>query len=195
MNSKIYMAIYFWNNFNFCIFVKNYNNMRNKYIDHLRYLRKKEEMLERQKEYRNTPMGRAVRLSNNYKHADENAGRGESTLTAQWIVDNIFSKPCAHCGKTGWDVVGCNRLNDDLPHTPDNVEPCCEECNKDLEYNKRKRQINQYDLNCNLIKTWNSLSDVVDNGFCRPIIIDCCNNKYITKKGSNIYKNCVWQYV
>lgn len=169
--------------------------MRNKHIDHLRYLRKKEEMLEHQKEYRNTPMGRAVRLSNNYKHADENAGRGESTLTAQWIVDNIFSKPCAHCGKTGWDIVGCNRLNDDLPHTPDNVEPCCEECNKNLEYKKRKRQINQYDLNGNLIKTWNSLFDVVDNGFARSIIIDCCNNKYKTKKGSNIYKNCVWQYV
>lgn len=169
--------------------------MRNKEKDHLRYLRKKEQFAEYLIKYRNTPMGRAVRLCNNYKHADENANRGECTLTAKWIVDNIFSQPCKHCGKTGWNVVGCNRINNELPHTPDNVEPCCEDCNKDLNYESRKRQIRQKDLNGNIIKIWDSLLEVVNNGFCKSIIIDCCNNNYKTKKGTNIYKKCLWEYV
>lgn len=44
---------------------------------------------------------RAVRLLTNYKTEDKKANRGKGDLTAQWIVENIFSKPCAHCGKTG----------------------------------------------------------------------------------------------
>lgn len=104
-----------------------------------RYLNQKDIFYERQIQYRKTPMGRAVRLCNNYKNADKNANRGECTLTAQWIVDNIFSKPCAHCGKTGWNIVGCNRLDDSKPHTIDNVEPCCLECNKHLYYSRNKK--------------------------------------------------------
>ena len=80
-------------------------------------------------EYAKTPMGRASYLNSMYKQSDKKANRGECTLTAKWIVDNIFSKPCKHCGKTGWKIIGCNRLDNDKPHTPDNVEPCCFECN------------------------------------------------------------------
>lgn len=79
-----------------------------------------------------TPNSRAHNLLSSYVQSDNKHNRGECTLTAKWIIENIFSKPCAHCGKTGWDVIGCNRLNNDLPHTVDNVEPCCAECNKKL---------------------------------------------------------------
>lgn len=104
-----------------------------------RYSNNKEKFAENQTQYRNTPMGRAVRLCNNYKHADINANRGDCTLTAKWIVDNIFSQPCAHCGKTDWHKIGCNRIDNKLPHTPDNVEPCCLECNKKLYYTRNKK--------------------------------------------------------
>lgn len=81
---------------------------------------------------------RASNLVSAYKQQDRKYDRGECTLTAQWIIDNIFTQKCAHCEKTGWDKLGCNRLDNSLPHTPDNVEPCCGECNKKLA-GKEKR--------------------------------------------------------
>lgn len=107
---------------------------RQKHKEEIRqyYQDNKEKLAEYQKQYRQTPMGRANKLLGRYRHSDKETGRGECTLTAQWIVDNIFTKKCAHCEKTGWDVIGCNRLDNSLPHTPENVEPCCLECNKKL---------------------------------------------------------------
>lgn len=83
-----------------------------------------------------TPIGRASTLVRAYNYADKEHNRGKCTLTAQWIVENIFTQKCAHCDKTGWKVIGCNRLDNSLPHTPDNVEPCCFECNKKLPRKK-----------------------------------------------------------
>lgn len=93
------------------------------------YLNHKEEKREYCNSYRKTPMGRASYLRSAYIKEDEKYNRGKCDLTAEWIVEHIFSQPCAHCGKTGWDVIGCNRLDNSKPHTKDNVEPCCFECN------------------------------------------------------------------
>lgn len=112
--------------------------MRNKEKDHLRYLRKKEQFADYQIQYRKTPIGRASRLLGNYNATDKTHGRGKGDLTASWILENILSQPCAHCGKTGWDIIGCNRLDNTKPHTMDNVEPCCLECNKKLYYSRNK---------------------------------------------------------
>lgn len=84
---------------------------------------------EYKKQYYRTPIGRASHLLGAYNQMDRKANRGQGDLTAKWIVERIFSQPCAHCGKEGWDVIGCNRLDNSLPHTMDNVEPCCLECN------------------------------------------------------------------
>lgn len=84
---------------------------------------------EYQKKYEKTPMGRAKRLLNRYNQSDKEYNRGKGDLTAKWIVENIFTQPCKHCGKEGWEVIGCNRLDNSLPHSKDNVEPCCFECN------------------------------------------------------------------
>ena len=91
------------------------------------------------KAWRNTPYGRASYLVTNYRKMDELNGFGKDScnLTSQWIVDNIFSQPCKHCGKTGWQIIGCNRLDNSKPHTIDNVEPCCKECNVELEQPKK----------------------------------------------------------
>ena len=82
---------------------------------------------------------RASSLLTAYRQSDRKNNRGECTLTIDWIIDNIFSKPCAHCGKEGWDVIGCNRLDNSKPHTEDNVEPCCWECNQKLMGKELKR--------------------------------------------------------
>ena len=85
---------------------------------------------EYQAEYYTTPKGRAGSLLRKYRSNDKKYNRGECTLTAEWIVQNIFSKPCHYCSKTDWTKMGCDRIDNSLPHRPDNVVPCCCECNK-----------------------------------------------------------------
>lgn len=75
---------------------------------------------------------RAMYLVQDYKRNDKEHNRGECTLTAKWIIDNIFTKHCVHCGESDWRKLGCNRINNDLPHIPDNVEPCCGDCNRKI---------------------------------------------------------------
>ena len=94
------------------------------------YQNNKEQIVERHKQYHKTPMGRACMLLNSYQKADKKYNRGECTLTAQWIAVNIFPKPCHWCGEVGWEIMGCDRIDNSLPHTPDNVIPCCDACNK-----------------------------------------------------------------
>lgn len=77
-------------------------------------------------------MGRAHNLLAAYRKSDEKYNRGNGDLTAQWIVDNIFAKPCVYCGENDWHKIGCNRLDNSKPHTRNNVEPCCMRCNLKL---------------------------------------------------------------
>lgn len=92
----------------------------------------KEYQIKRLKEYNKTPMGRACYLVNRYKSSDREHNRGECDFDARWVVENIFSKPCVHCGETDWTKLGCNRLDNSKPHTMDNVEPCCGKCNRKI---------------------------------------------------------------
>lgn len=90
-------------------------------------------------EYHSTPIGRATHLLSDYKRKDKKYNRGDCTLTSQWIVDNIFSKPCHYCGESDWHKIGCDRIDNSKAHTEDNVVPCCSECNTKrgtMEYNK-----------------------------------------------------------
>ena len=102
----------------------------------------KDKIKEQKKQYRKTPMGRASYLLSTYNQSDKEHNRGKGDLTARWIVENIFSQPCKHCGKTGWEVIGCNRIDNDKPHSKDNVEPCCKECNDKLAALDRKKSDN-----------------------------------------------------
>lgn len=90
-----------------------------------------EDLKEYKKEYYATMIGRAKRLVNHYTREDLKHNRGECTLTAEWIVENIFSgQKCIYCGEDDWTKLGCDRIDNDKPHTPDNVVCCCWECNK-----------------------------------------------------------------
>ena len=81
-------------------------------------------------EYYATPKGRAGNLVGTYKQEDNKYNRGECTITAEWVIEHIFNQPCHYCGKTDWHELGCDRIDNSLPHTPDNVVPCCTDCNK-----------------------------------------------------------------
>ena len=94
------------------------------------YLKRMDELIkakmEYKKEYSKTQMGRAQCQYQQYKRMDKRNGFGEVIdFDAKWIVDNIYTKHCVHCGETYWRKLGCNKINDNKPHTKDNVEPCC----------------------------------------------------------------------
>lgn len=101
-----------------------------------KFKRDTQAITEYMKEYRATKMGRAGMLLQRYKARDREKGRGECDFDAKWIVENILSKPCAHCGETDWHKIGCNRLDNSKPHTKDNVEPCCGKCNIQLGWSR-----------------------------------------------------------
>lgn len=172
-----------------------------------RYAKNREKMLEYQKEYRTanrekileylkkymkeyskTPMGRAHTLLNGYNREDKKYNRGKGDLTAKWIVDNIFTKPCVHCGESDWRKIGCNRIDNSLPHTKDNVEPCCLECNLKLATDDKKKQVYQYTLEGELVRVWESTCEAGRNGFDQGSVSRCCLGKYKTSEG---YK---WSY-
>ena len=93
------------------------------------YQDNKEIILEKQKQYYYTQLGRANNLLKGYKREDKIHNRGECTLTKEWIIENIFTSKCKYCGETDWLKLGCDRIDNEKPHTPDNVIPCCKECN------------------------------------------------------------------
>ena len=110
------------------------NKEKTKEYNRQYYLKRKDELIkakkEYQKEYSKTQMGRAQRQYQQYKFMDKRNGFDEVIdFNAKWIVDNIYTKPCAHCGESDWHKLGCNRLDNSKPHTIDNVEPCCFHCN------------------------------------------------------------------
>ena len=142
------------------------------------------------KEHSKTPMGRALNLVNAYNTMDMKRRGCKGDLTAKWIVENIFTKPCAHCGKTGWNVIGCNRLDNSKPHTMDNVEPCCLECNNKLGYKEREKTVYQYTTAGELVKIWKSTMECGRNGFHQGNIVSCCNGK----NGWKTYKGYRWSY-
>jgi hypothetical protein len=145
---------------------------------------------EKHKEWLHTPNGRASTLLNAYNHKDIAANREKGDLTAKWIVENIFTKPCAHCGKEGWQIIGCNHLDNDKPHTTDNVEPCCMECNNKLNWSNKSKTVLQKDLESDeVVASFSSANEAARKlGIYQSGISNCCNGVYRTYKG---YK---WSY-
>ncbi len=119
------------------------NNKERKRKQNEEYRKKHQEYFENyrkthktSKQYTYSKKSRASNLLYSYNRSDIQHNRGKGDLTSDWIVENIFTKPCVHCGETDWHKLGCNRLDNTKPHTMDNVEPCCTKCNRSL---KRKK--------------------------------------------------------
>lgn len=89
----------------------------------------------REKERVSTKKGRADSLIRNYKSFDKRTNRGECTLTQEYILNYIFDNTCIYCGESDWKQLGCDRIDNSKPHTPDNCVCSCSKCNIE-----RKRQ-------------------------------------------------------
>lgn len=83
------------------------------------------------KQYYNNKKGKSIYLLKSYKRRDKATNRGECTLTPEWIIENILNSKCIYCGETDWKKLGCDRINNDKPHTPENVVCSCGKCNKE----------------------------------------------------------------
>jgi len=99
--------------------------------------------------YRQTQSGRAGRLVQHYRNKDKKYNRGECTITRNWIVDKVFTSSCVYCGETDWTKLGCDRIDNNLPHTPENCVCSCYKCNIERkgkpfkDFIKKKRLENQ----------------------------------------------------
>lgn len=146
------------------------------------------------KEYSKSPMGKAHNQCGNYKRMDIRNGFGEVIdFDARWIVENIYTKKCAHCGETDWRKLGCNRLDNSKPHTKDNVEPCCQRCNCKLRgadtQKEQSKAVYQYDkLTNKFIKKWINAHEASKHGYTQTSISSCCNGKRKSHKG------CIWSF-
>lgn len=145
---------------------------------------------ERRKDYMNTPMGRASHLVGLYNNEDRKHNRGKGNLTPQWVLENILIKPCAHCGKEGWEIIGCNRLDNSKPHTMDNVEPCCKSCNTNEYVKTIRKLVDQISpVDGEVIKTWESATEAGECGFSRSTVSACCRGE------RKIHKGYLWKYL
>ena len=93
------------------------------------YAGHKEQKKKERQDYDKTQPGRASRMVGYLRQYDKNAGRGETTITKMWILENIFTSHCVYCGETDWRKLGCDRIDNNLPHTPENCVCSCGTCN------------------------------------------------------------------
>ena len=97
------------------------------------YQENKEAIAQKAAEYRDpiiNPLGWARKIVGMYRQMDRQRGfNDKETITAEWFLDNIAYRPCAHCGLTHFGYIGCNRLDNTKGHTEDNVEAACFKCN------------------------------------------------------------------
>lgn len=104
------------------------------------YQKNKDALNERSKEQykhsKTTKEGRATHLLCGYRLSERRNNRGECTINKEWIVENIFNSTCIYCGETDWTKLGCDRIDDKLPHTPENCVCACKECNVDRYYKR-----------------------------------------------------------
>lgn len=97
------------------------------------YKKNKDKMKKYNKEYYTTIEGLAARRKNHYVWEDKNMGGDTAeTVTKQWIIDNILTNnKCFYCGDDEPSHLGCDRIDNNKYHTPDNVICACGICNSE----------------------------------------------------------------
>lgn len=100
-------------------------------IDEIIFGRKRKRGDRKAKDYKDPNVimrAKASKMISAYKNKDKKMGfEKQCDIDIDWMIKNIFHQPCIYCGDT--NRIGCDRIDNDKPHTKDNVVPCCIECN------------------------------------------------------------------
>lgn len=83
-----------------------------------------------------TKEGKATHMICDYRRDDKKNKRGDCTLSKKWIIEKIFNSSCIYCGDSDWTHLGADRIDNNLPHTPENCVCACGICNCEREGRK-----------------------------------------------------------
>jgi hypothetical protein len=122
-----------------------------------------------------------VQLSKNNKHKTHKVHR----LVAQAFIPNPENKRDVN----HIDAVKTNNFVDNLGWVT-NAENIAHAQENKLSYRLRK-PVGQYDLNGNLLKTYESAYATRQDGFSERNVSSCCNGYY----GCKTYKKFIWKYL
>lgn len=95
------------------------------------YTENKHSILRRQKEHYYTDKSERARCQVNRYDSDDKKRGYDTTknITREWLVDHVYASACIYCGDSDWTHLGCDRIDNGKPHTPDNVVCSCGICN------------------------------------------------------------------
>lgn len=105
-------------------------NKKNYTIEDIIFGKQKNRFSKVVKDYRDVNVNiraKASKMISSYKAKDAKNGINVCDIDIDWMIDNILTQNCAYCGDN--NRVGCDRINNNLGHTKNNVVPCCIECN------------------------------------------------------------------
>lgn len=153
----------------------------------------KEKRINYMKSRYNTLHGRAMSIINNCNKDDRKANRPKGDLTVEWVEEQL-QKGCTYkdkCGTTDWRLIGLNRKDNNLPHTKDNCEPCCWECNNRLHHIETSKPVDQISpINGEVIATFPSASEATKYFGCTGDRVSrVCRGERKTFKGY------IWRYI
>lgn len=141
----------------------------------------------------NTLRGRALSILNNCKKDDKKAGRSKGDLTVEWIEEQL-QKGCTYkdqCGVTDWRLIGLNRKDNSLPHTKDNCEPCCWECNNRLHHIETSKPVDQISqTDGEVLATFSSASEATKQFGCTGDRVS-----RVCRGGRKTFKGYIWRYI
>lgn len=115
-------------------YAKNKDAIAQKHAEY--YAKNKDAISQKKADYYSpilNPIGYAKQKVQHYRWMDKERGFDPSqTISAEWFLENIMYKPCAHCGLLKVGAIGANRIDNTKGHTEDNVEAACWSCNASL---------------------------------------------------------------
>ena len=89
---------------------------------------------EKQKRYNSNKEGKANTLKNRYIALDrEKRFDTSNNVDETYILEKILNSTCVYCGDYVWQHLGCDRIDNSKPHTPDNCLCSCGICNVERE--------------------------------------------------------------
>lgn len=108
-------------------YFKHKNDYTIKEIIYGKEKKRKDKQVKDWKESTTNIRAKASKMISSYKFKDKKLGFEPTNIDITWFIENIMMKPCVYCGDT--EKIGADRIDNDKPHSIDNIVPCCYDCN------------------------------------------------------------------